>query len=138
MAKKRKAKKSTRRYSRRGIGAAGSGMVMEIAGVTAGALLAKQVGKLLPNLNPTLKSAVTVAAGVMLPKFVKNPVVNAVGQGMIAVGGADLVAGFIPALGAEDDVVLISGAEDIAEMNGLDEIGAAGEISELNGIDDQY
>lgn len=137
MAKKRKAKKSTRTYRRRGIGAAGSGMVMEVAGVTAGALLAKQVGKLLPNLNSTLKSAITVAVGVALPKFVKSPIMNAVGSGMVAVGGADLVTGFVPSLGAEDDVVLISGT-DISEMNGLDEIGGAGEISELNGIDEQY
>jgi hypothetical protein len=147
MARRRKSKKtSTRRYSRRkSIGAVGSGLAMDIAGITAGALIAKQVGKLLPNLNPKIGSAAKVALGVALPMFVKNPFVKSIGTGMIAVGGVELIGSFVPALAGDDDVVLLSGIDeigDISEVNGLDEIGGMDEIgamdiSEINGFDEE-
>jgi hypothetical protein len=36
----------------------------------------------------------------------------------------------------ESDVIVISGADEIAELNGMDEIGAMDEIAELNGMDE--
>lgn len=148
MAKRRKAKKSTsRRYSRRkSIGAVSGGLVMDIAGVTVGAIIAKQVGKLLPNLNPKVAAAGKVALGVALPMFVKSPIMKSIGNGMLAVGGVELVGSFVPALAGDDDVVLLSGLDeiggmDISEINGLDEIGGMDEIggsdiSEINGFDE--
>ena len=142
MAKRRKSKKTTRTYRRkRSMGAVSGGLVMDIAGITVGALLAKQVGKLLPNLNPKLAAAGKVALGVALPMFVKSPIMKSVGNGMLAVGGVELIGSFVPALAGDDDVVLLSGldeigAMDISEINGLDEIGAM-DISEINGFDEE-
>jgi hypothetical protein len=79
--------------------------------------------------------------------FVKNPFVKALGNGMIAVGGVELVGSFVPALAGDDDVVLLSGLDDIggmdiSEINGLDDIGGMDEIgamdiSEVNGFDEE-
>jgi hypothetical protein len=134
MAKKRKAavkRRSTRRRSR-SMGAVGAGMLMDIAGVVAGAVIAKQLNKVL-KFDAKILAAGKIALGVMLPKFVKNPLINGIGQGMIAIGGTELVGSFIPALGATDDVVMLSGDFDTDMMSGLDTIGA--DISEVNGFD---
>ena len=143
MARRKKSRKtSTRRYSRRkSIGAVGSGMAMDIVGIIAGALIAKQVGKLLPNLNPKISAAGKVALGVALPMFIKSPFVKSIGNGMLAVGGVELIGSFVPALAGDDDVVLLSGLDeiggmDISEINGLDEIGGM-DISEINGFDEE-
>lgn len=144
MAKRRK--KSTYRRRSRRMGAAGGSMIAEIGGLAAGAILAKQLNKML-KFDARILAAGKVVLGVALPKFVKTPIVKSVGQGMIAVGATELIGGFIPALGATDDVVLLSGLDeigeidmigadiaevngtDIAEVNGLDEIGAMDEDS---------
>jgi len=36
----------------------------------------------------------------------------------------------------ESDVIVISGADEIAEVNGMDEIGAMDELAEVNGMDE--
>lgn len=142
MAKRRKSKKTTRTYRRkRSMGAVSGGIVMDIAGLTVGALIAKNVGKILPNLNPKVASAGKIALGVALPMFVKSPLVKSIGNGMLAVGGVELIGSFVPALAGDDDVVLLSGLDeigsmDINEVNGLDEIGAM-DISEINGFDEE-
>lgn len=150
MAKRRKSKKTTTRRSsrRRSMGAVSGSIVMDIAGITAGALLAKQVGKLLPKLDPKIASAGKVALGVALPMFVKSPIMKSIGNGMLAVGGVELIGSFVPALAGDDDVVLLSGFDDeisgmdISEINGLDDIGGMDEIgamdiSEINGFDEE-
>jgi hypothetical protein len=120
------------------MGAVGSGMLMDIAGVVAGAVIAKQLNKFL-KFDAKILAAGKIVTGVMLPKFIKNPLVNGIGQGMIAVGGAELVGSFVPSLGAADDVVILSGMDmnfpmDNSDIvNGLDTIGA--DISEVNGFD---
>lgn len=147
MAKRRKSKKTTARRStrRRSMGAVSGGIVMDIAGITVGALLAKQVGKLLPKLDVKIAAAGKVALGVALPMFVKSPIMKSIGNGMLAVGGVELIGSFVPALAGDDDVVLLSGLDDIgdiSEINGLDDIGGMDEIgamdiSEINGFDEE-
>ena len=148
MARRKKSKRpSNRRYARRSssMGAVAGDMLMTIGGLAAGAIAAKQLNKVL-NFDAKILAAGKIALGVVLPKMVKNPFVSSVGNGMIAVGATELVGAFVPSLGATDDVVLLSGydelsgldeigAMDISEVNGLDEIGAM-DISEVNGIDD--
>ena len=129
---KRRPTKSRRKRSM--VGEAGS-MVMDIAGVVAGAVIAKQLNKVL-KFDAKILAAGKIALGVLLPKFVKNPIINSVGQGMIAVGGTELIGSFIPALSGADDVVLLSGMDEMGqfdEMGGIDTIGA--DISEVNGFD---
>jgi hypothetical protein len=121
------------------MGAVGSGMLMDIAGVVAGAVIAKQLNKVL-KFDAKILAAGKIVAGVMLPKFVKNPLMSGIGQGMIAIGGTELVGSFVPSLGATDDLIMLSGTDDDF-MNGLDTIGDDGEmngfdISEVNGFDD--
>jgi hypothetical protein len=139
MAKKRRASR-TKVVRRRKMGAssaskAGS-MVTQILGITAGAIIAKKVDSLLPNLNPTVRNAAKVALGVALPMVTKVPLMASVGQGMIAVGASSLVGGLVPALGATDEVLILSGVDEISEVNGVDEIGEINDISEVNGVDE--
>lgn len=138
---RRKAKKTVKRRSsrRRSMGAVGANMLMEIGGIVAGAVVAKQLNKML-KFDAKILAAGKVVAGVMLPKFVKNPLMAGIGQGMIAIGGTELVGSFVPSLGAADDVVLLSGDMDYDMMSGMDEIGEidtiGDDVSEVNGFDD--
>ncbi len=138
MARRRKASRAKvvrrRKMGSTGAGKAGS-LVTQILGITAGAIVAKKVDTFLPNLNPNIRNAAKVALGVALPLFVKSPLMASVGQGMIAVGASSLVGGLVPALGATDEVLVLSGLDEISEVNGLDEIGSD-EINEINGMDE--
>jgi hypothetical protein len=129
MARRNKRKTTRKTYRRRRSSMAGvGGMITDIAGTIVGAIAAKQLNKVL-TFDAKILAAAKIALGVMLPKFIKSPIMNSVGQGMIAVGGTELVGAFIPALGGDDDVVLLSGYND--DMSGLDVIGQ--DISEING-----
>jgi hypothetical protein len=133
MARRRKSKVVRRRTSRRSIGAVGANMASEILSVTAGAVIASKVIQMVSGrLDAKIAAAVPVAVGVFLPKFVKNPMAKGIANGMIAVGGQRLVGSFLPALGETDDVVLVSGLDEIGE---IDQIGYGSEISEINGTD---
>ena len=129
---KRKAKKTASRPRRRSrsVGASAGSMLTEIGGLAAGAILAKQLNKML-KFDPKILAAGKVVLGVALPKFVKTPIVKSVGQGIIAVGAVELAGSFVPALAGTDDVVLLSGMDEIGE---LDEISGM-DISEINGMD---
>lgn len=147
MAKRKKTRKSPAPRRRR-IGSVGSGDIMDAVAGIAGALAGRVlVNKVLKNQNDTIKGAVQVAAGFVLPKVVKKPIVKAAGTGMIISGGLSLLNSVAPNLlagiGATDEtqeVVVINGmdeigAGDIAEINGMDEIGSD-DISEINGMDE--
>ena len=111
MARRKKSKRpSGRSYKRRSssMGAVAGDMLMTIGGLAAGAIAAKQLNKVL-KFDAKILAAGKVALGVILPKVVKNPFINSVGNGMIAVGATELVGAFVPALGAADDVILLSG-----------------------------
>jgi len=130
MARRRTKNKPKRRSYRRSssMGAVAGNLLTTIGGIAAGAIVAKQLNKML-KFDAKILAAGKVALGVALPRFIKNPLMTSVGQGMIAVGATELVGAFVPSLGAADDVVLLSGLD---EMGGLDEIG---EYSELSGLD---
>lgn len=131
MARKKNKNKNTYRRPKRSIGAVGAEMASEILATTAGAVVGvKMITMLSGKIDGKIASAIPLAVGVFLPKFVKNPMVKGVAQGMIAVGGMKLVTNLLPALGASDDVVLVSGVD---EIGALDQIGA--DIAEVNGMD---
>lgn len=118
-------------YRRRSVGAVGTGMVTEVAGLGAGALLGMQVPKFLTSIDSRIVNAGVILLGYLAPKIAgRSPFAKSLGSGMIAMGTAKLIGGFVPSLGAADDVVLLSG---IDEIGALDQIGA--DISELNGTD---
>jgi len=130
-----KRKPKQRSYKRRStsMGAVAGDLLMTVGGIAAGAIVAKQLNKVL-KFDAKILAAGKIGLGIMLPKLSKSPLTTNVGYGMIAVGATELIGSFVPALAGTDDVLLLSGFDD-NELSGLDEIGAM-DISEVNGIDD--
>jgi hypothetical protein len=95
MARRKKAsRKTSRRRRMSGIGAVGS-MASSVLYAVAGGVMAGAVTKYLPaSLNDKVKSAIPVAVGLFLPKFVKGSAGAGIGAGMVAVGGLKLVQSF--------------------------------------------
>lgn len=122
------------------MGAVAGDMLVTVGGLAAGAIVAKQLNKVL-KFDSRILAAAKVALGIALPKMVKNQFVASAGNGMVAVGATELVGSFVPALAGADDVVLLSGLDEIGEvdeMSGLDEISEVNgtDISEVNGLDE--
>jgi hypothetical protein len=120
------------------MGAVAGNLLTTIGGIAAGAIVAKQLNKML-KFDAKILAAGKVALGVALPKFIKSPLMTSVGSGMIAVGATELVGSFVPALAGTDDVVLLSGLDEIGELDEigmLDEMNGLDDISEVNGLDD--
>lgn len=70
------------------------------AGLAAGGIGGKFiVKKFAPNLDPRLKCAGIILAGAVLPEVAgRTPMLANVGNGMMAIGGAELVGSFVPGL----------------------------------------
>jgi hypothetical protein len=152
MAKRRKKTTTTRRrkYSSRRYSGVGSVSVNETLGALAGAGLSRVIVNALGSQFPKLvssaqnKAVAQVVLGLVTKPVssaigIKSPMVDAFGKGMILGGGYELLKVISPKyMGATDesDVIVISGADEIAELNGMDEIGAMDEIAELNGMDE--
>lgn len=139
MAKKRK-KSSTRRKSRRSVGAIGKGFFMDALGIVAGAAAARVLTsspKILPNLDARVKSAGVIAVGAFFPKFMKGDLGKSIGQGMIAAGGLGLLQAtnvlgamdqfleFPTTVMAGDDLSVIAGdaygSDNLSVIAGMDE-----------------
>lgn len=76
------------------------------AGLTVGGVGAKfLVKKIAPNLDPKLKSIGAILIGAFLPEFLgpRSPFMGHIGDGMMTIGGTELVGGFVPALAGVDD-----------------------------------
>jgi hypothetical protein len=120
------------------MGAVAGNLLTTIGGIAAGAIVAKQLNKML-KFDAKILAAGKVALGVALPRFIKSPLMTSVGSGMIAVGATELVGSFVPALAGTDDVVLLSGLDEIGELDEigmLDEMNGMNDISEVNGLND--
>ena len=130
---KNKPKRRSYKRGRSSMGAVAGNLLMTVGGIAAGAIVAKQLNKVL-KFDAKILAAGKIGLGIMLPKLSKSPITTNVGYGMIAVGATELIGSFVPALAGTDDVLLLSGFDD-NELSGLDEIGAM-DISEVNGIDD--
>jgi len=149
MARRRKKQPSRRRSSRSrsGMGAIG-GVMNEIIGVTVGTAIGRIVStKLLPALNPTLKSAGVIGIGAFLmPKLMKGSFGTAIGSGMIAAGSLGILQG-TGVLGAIDSAIDGIGFSDVGAiqnignydyedmMSGTDEIDAD---TELGAMDEDF
>jgi hypothetical protein len=145
---KRKAKKSyTKRRRRSRMGAIGKIDLMAPIAMIGGAVVGRfLVNKFLAKQTGIIKGAAQVGAGIGVQLFVKNAMAYNAGSGMVAAGGLTLIQSVAPnlAIGAEGDneILFISGTEDISTVNGVDQIGADAmndEINTVNGIDeDEY
>jgi hypothetical protein len=98
MARKRKVKHHRRR-SRRGVGAVDVKKIgMKVVGVAGGAFVARTLNNLIvkqfPNgLSGWMIGGIDVVAGVMIPKFIKSELGQAVGDGFIAIGALTALQG---------------------------------------------
>jgi hypothetical protein len=124
-----------RRSGRKGIGAINmSNVLTKVAGIAAGAVAARMANNSIGDkVSPKLAAAGTIAVGVMLPKFLKSELGEAVGEGFIAVGAVGLLQNFGVLKGIEDGIagadeleIAMSGIEQ--GFAGVDEIGAFEEM----------
>lgn len=146
MAKRKKTRSKTRRRSRRSVGAIGKGFAMDALGLIAGAAAARVLTgspRILPNLDPKLKSAGVIAVGAFFPKLVKGDLGKAIGSGMIAAGGLGLLQA-TNVLGAIDDAMQIpvtvmagDGEDGISVIAGQSSY-AEDRLSVLAGDDDTF
>ncbi len=73
-----------------------------------GGLAAKVVSKkVMPDMNPKIKSGALLGLAILTPSFVKNDMVSDLADGIAVVAGTELVGSFVPGLaGLEDDDIM--------------------------------
>ena len=139
-------RKSTRRRSgrRRRMGAVGKANITAALGIIAGAVIGKKVAGFIPVGDERIKNAAVLAIGLGFPMILKGDMGKAIGNGMIAAGGAGLVGNLVPALGAMDDtmtfpVTVGEVPDNISVIAGDDSVMAGDDISVLAGYEeDEY
>lgn len=140
MAKRKKRSAPSRRKKSRKMGAIGKSFIMDAAGLVAGAAAARVLtssGKILPNLDPKLKSAAVIAIGAFFPKFLKGSFGKSIGDGMVAAGGLGLLQS-TGVLGAIDNAmeipVSVMAGDDLSVIAGYGEDN----LSVIAGMDEEY
>ena len=123
------------------MGAVGKGTMTSALGIIAGAIAGKMVAKALPIGDERIKNGAVVAAGIFFPSIIKGDLGKAIGNGMIAVGGAGLVGNLVPALGAIEDtmefpVTVGEIPDNISVIAGDDSVMAGDSLSVLAGYDE--
>ena len=119
---KRKHSSRRRRHSMSGTGAGMTQALSMIAGAVAGRILQS---KLESKVNPKILAFGQIAAGVFLPKLVKNKFVAGVGTGMIVNGGVTVLNQFgvisaVSGLGAADySLDYVSGTDNLTAIAGI-------------------
>lgn len=142
MARRRKSTK--RRSSRRRMGAVGKANIQAALGIIAGAVIGKKVAGFIPIGDDRIKNAAVLGIGLAFPMILKGDLGKAIGNGMIAAGGAALVGGLIPALGQMDDTMTFPVTvgeipDNISVIAGDDTVMAGDDLSVLAGMeDDEY
>jgi hypothetical protein len=139
MARRRKSTK--RRSSRRRMGAVGKANIQAALGIIAGAVIGKKVAGFIPVGDERIKNAAVLGIGLAFPMILKGDLGKAIGNGMIAAGGAGLVGGLIPALGAMDDTMTFPVTvgeipDNISVIAGDDSVMAGDDLSVLAGMEE--
>ena len=140
MARRKKRSAPSRRRKSRKMGAIGKSFIMDAAGLVAGAAIARVLtssGKILPNIDPKLKSAAVVAIGAFFPKLVKGAIGQSIGSGMVAAGGLGLLQS-TGVLGAMDNAmeipVSVMAGDDLSVIAGYE----PDNLSVIAGMDEEY
>jgi hypothetical protein len=153
MAKKRMVKRSPVRKSKKRMGAVSGSTgetlknaVVVVAGIAGSRIIVNGIAKFAPTIlnTPVSKGIAQIVLGMITKPLasavgVKSSNVNAFGTGMVVGGSYELIKTFAPkVLGQMDDgdVVIISGSDELSEVNGMDEIGGSMDLSEVNGMDE--
>jgi hypothetical protein len=130
MAKRKHTKKRHHKRKRHSMGAVGGGMTTVLS-MVAGAIAGKVISsKLKDKVNPKILAGGQIAAGLFLPKLVKNKFVAGLGSGMIVNGGVELVSSFgvISGIMGDEPSVEYIGEYDDDMMSGTDSLSTiAGE-----------
>jgi hypothetical protein len=139
MARRRKSTK--RRTSRRRMGAVGKANIQAALGIIAGAVIGKKVAGFIPVGDERIKNAAVLGIGLAFPMILKGDLGKAIGNGMIAAGGAGLVGGLIPALGQMDDTMTFPVTvgeipDNISVIAGDDTVMAGDDLSVLAGMEE--
>jgi hypothetical protein len=139
MARRRKSTK--RRTSRRRMGAVGKANIQAALGIIAGAVIGKKVAGFIPVGDDRIKNAAVLGIGLAFPMILKGELGKAIGNGMIAAGGAGLVGGLIPALGQMDDTMTFPVTvgeipDNISVIAGSDDVMAGDDLSVLAGMEE--
>lgn len=138
--RKKKAAPRRRRSSGRKMGALGKGFIMDAAGLVAGAVGARILTsspKILPNLDPKMKSAGVIALGVFFPKLIKGGLGKSIGDGMIAAGGLGLLqaTNVLGAIESSMDIpVSVIAGDDLSVIAGY----SPDNISVIAGMEEEY
>lgn len=137
---RRKKKAAPRRRSGRKMGALGKSFLMDAAGLVAGAVGARILTsspKILPNLDPKIKSAGVVALGVFFPKLVKGSIGKSIGDGMIAAGGLGLLqaTNVLGQIDSSMDIpVSVMAGDELSVLAGY----SADNLSVIAGMEEEY
>lgn len=136
---KRKKKSSRRRRS--SMGATGTGFG-QIAGLLAGAVAGKFLSaKVLSNVDSKWTALGQVGVGIVLPRFVKNNFVKAMGAGMIVNGGMSALSSFgvLAGIGADDtSIEYIGEVDNLETISGDDDMmSGSADIQTIAGVDDE-
>ena len=139
MARRRKSTK--RRTTRRRMGAVGKANIQAALGIIAGAVIGKKVAGFIPLGDERIKNAAVVGIGLAFPMILKGDLGKAIGNGMIAAGGAGLVGGLIPALGQMDDTMTFPVTvgeipDNLSVIAGDDSVMAGDDVAVLAGYED--
>jgi len=137
--RKRRSAPSRRRRSKR-MGAFGKSFIMDAAGLVIGAAAARVLTsspRILPNLDPKIKSAGVLAIGSFFPKLMKGALGKSIGDGMIAAGGLGLLQA-TNVLGAIDQAmeipVSVMAGDDLSVIAGY----SPDNLSVIAGMDEEY
>lgn len=137
---RRKRRSAPRRKRSSRMGAIGKGFIMDAAGLVVGAAAARVLTsspKILPNLDPKIKSAAVIAVGAFFPKLIKGAFGKSVGDGMVAAGGLGLLQA-TNVLGAIDQAmeipVSVMAGDDLSVISGYQ----PDNLSVIAGMDEEY
>jgi len=138
--RKKRSAPARRRRSGKKMGAIGKGFFMDAAGLVVGAAAARILtssGKILPNLDPKIKSAGVIAIGAFFPKLLKGSFGKSIGDGMVAAGGLGLLQA-TNVLGAMDEAmqipVSVMAGDDLSVISGYSQDN----LSVIAGMDEEY
>lgn len=85
-------------HRRRRVGATATGMkgaLTKVAGIAAGVFIGRlATTKLAATLDPKIMGLVLVVGGVMVPRFIKSPIGQGIGDGLAATGVLSALQGF--------------------------------------------
>jgi hypothetical protein len=131
------------------------GDMTHVLAMVAGAIAGRMVQNKFGGTNPKVVAAGQIAAGIFLPKFIKNKFVAGIGTGMVVNGGVTLASQFgvvsaIAGIGADYSLDYVAGTDNLSILAGgvgvtdqgimtgdVDRLSVlAGDMEDMSGMDD--